>query len=299
MGYQPALCLAFALTSLALAGAPARAEEAGDPVVAQRGEVRFTASDVRRMIAAADPAQREALLHDPALLASMVRQRLLQLVLLRQAHAEGWDAQPQVRYRADLARDAAIAGSYLAARTPLEPGFPSEEQVRAAYEVNKPNLILPPQYRLAQIFIAVPPAGEGEARDAAATLRRQIAGGADFARLAASRSDDKGTAGQGGELGWRRADALPPPVRAAVANLQPGGVSEPVRTPDGWRIFKLLGVKPGGPASYADAHEMLVRALREQKSVQDQSRYLDQLLQQQPMSLDDVALAKAAQGAGP
>ena len=153
---RPALRWLAAAVAAMLMCAVARADDAPDPVVAQRGTVTVTASQVRQMLAMADPETRAQMQRDPQLLLQRVRDRLLQLVLLEKAHREQWDARPDVIYRAEQAKDSAIAESYLAAQVPLAPDYPSDKEIAAAYEANKAKLMLPRQYHLAQILIAVP-----------------------------------------------------------------------------------------------------------------------------------------------
>jgi hypothetical protein len=286
---------AFALAllpSLAL-----RAADPADPVVAQRGAVTITASQVRLLLQMADPEVRAQLQRDPKLLAQRVRERLVQLVLLDQARAEKWDERPEVAFRAELAREGAIVESYVAAQVPPDPAFPSEQQIAAAYEANKARMVLPKQYHLAQILISVPAgasaAADAEAKKRAADLRHQIVDQrADFAVLAKKESGDKGSATSGGELGWVREDALVPAIRQVLAGLTAGSVSEPVRTPDGWHVLKVIAIKPSGTATLAEAHDTLVRALRQERAVQGQRRYIAEMLQREPITLDEVELWK-------
>lgn len=71
-------------------------------------------------------------------------------------------------------------------------------------------------------------------------LRRRILGGASFERLARQYSADRGTATEGGELGWFGPGEMTPAFQEVVETLEPGQVSEPFRTPHGWHIVELL-----------------------------------------------------------
>lgn len=283
---------------LLLAASTARADDAPpDPVVAQRGAVTLTASQVRQMIQMADPEVRAQLEREPNLLVQRVRERLMQLVVLDRARDAQWDLKPEVAYRAEMARQGAIVESYVAAQAPIEPGFPTDQQVAAAYETNKARMQIPKQFHLAQILIAVPPGAsasvDADAKKRAVDLRRQIVDQhADFAVLAKKLSDDKGSGANGGELGWLREDALIPPIRLTLATLAQGTVSEPLRTPDGWHLLKLIATKPAGTATLAEAHDTIVRLLRQERAVQNQRHYIAELLQIEPIKLDQVELWK-------
>jgi hypothetical protein len=295
------LALIVAVNAAILVGAwlvlPAGAVDAADPVVAQRGAVTVTASEVRRILAAMDPDTRKQVESDPNQLAQRVRERVLQLAVLDRAHGEKFDTRPDVLYRAQLARDGAIADSYVATKLSTEADFPSEQQIAAAYEANKARFQMPRRYHLAQILLTIPanaaPATVEHVRQQALELRKQITDGhADFAALARQRSDDKTTAQNGGEIGWLREEVLLPPIRQALVTMAPGAVSDPVRTPDGWHLVLLAGVQPAGQASLEEARDTLVRIMRQERTVQEQRKYLNDMLQEQPIKIDQVELWK-------
>lgn len=99
------------------------------------------------------------------------------------------------------------------------------------------------ELKLAHIMVVVPEQASAEkiqafklrAEQALAKLR----GGAPFAQVAAGYSDAN-DALQGGNLGWRSADRLPSMFADALQKLQPGEVSEILRSPNGFHILRLL-----------------------------------------------------------
>lgn len=71
-------------------------------------------------------------------------------------------------------------------------------------------------------------------------LKQRIEDGEDFAQLATSHSDDKGSASQGGDLGWVNPGVMVPPFEEAMNALAIGEISEPVQTRFGWHILQVL-----------------------------------------------------------
>ncbi|MBV9756901.1 MAG: hypothetical protein JO047_07590, partial [Alphaproteobacteria bacterium] len=138
------------LLALAAAGPPA------DAVVAQSGSVALTAGDIQAIVAQVDPEARKRLQQNPQALAELVRTRLLRMVLLEEAKAAKWDEKPEIARRAADAHDAVIVDTYLASLTAPDPSYPSEAEIQSAYEANKSRFMTPRQYRVAQIFLAVP-----------------------------------------------------------------------------------------------------------------------------------------------
>lgn len=77
------------------------------------------------------------------------------------------------------------------------------------------------------------------ARAEAEALRVRIVEGEDFAAVAAAESDDPGSAQAGGDLGCLAAGATVPEFDAAVAELEPGELSEVVATQLGFHIIEV------------------------------------------------------------
>jgi peptidyl-prolyl cis-trans isomerase SurA len=72
-------------------------------------------------------------------------------------------------------------------------------------------------------------------------LRKQIIGGADFAKLAKEYSEDTGSASNGGDLGWVDPGATVPAFDQEMNKLQVGQISEPFKSQYGWHILQVLG----------------------------------------------------------
>ncbi|GIX33073.1 MAG: chaperone SurA [Lysobacterales bacterium] len=99
------------------------------------------------------------------------------------------------------------------------------------------------EVRIAHILIAIPPGSDAEtialARQKAEGVHRLLGEGMDFS-AAAIRYSDAQNALEGGVIGWRRFDELPELLANAVAGLEPGQYSPPIRGPAGFHIVKLL-----------------------------------------------------------
>jgi peptidyl-prolyl cis-trans isomerase SurA len=97
------------------------------------------------------------------------------------------------------------------------------------------------QTRLRHVLIRTNEAvSESEARRKLLDLRDRIVnGGADFAEIARTYSDD-GTAARGGELDWVYPGDTVPEFERAYEDLKIGEVSQPVRTPFGFHIIQVL-----------------------------------------------------------
>jgi peptidyl-prolyl cis-trans isomerase SurA len=99
-----------------------------------------------------------------------------------------------------------------------------------------------------EIFLAVDQARQQESvRRAALRLVEQVRGGADFHALARQFSQGA-TAAQGGDIGWILEGQLSPELDAALAALEPGGITQPIEAPGGFYIFVLRQKRVRGGA---------------------------------------------------
>lgn len=111
-----------------------------------------------------------------------------------------------------------------------------EEEIDARLAALKANLGKP-EYLAAEIFLAVDdPSREAEIRNLAERLIEQMHQGAPFSALARQFSQ---TGAAGGDLGWVSAGELDDQLMNALAHMQPGTVTPPLRTLDGYHILFL------------------------------------------------------------
>ncbi len=265
-------------------------------IVAQRGDIKLTATDVSAMLARLDPAVRAKADASPSALAAFVRQRILDDALLAEAKAKGWDQKPDIAQRINDARDVVIVQTYATSLVPPDPNFPTDTVVSQTYEANTARFMIPRQYHLAQIAFLVPQNAQPEvdeaARKKAAELRAQaVRPKADFAQLARKNSQERSSAEKGGDAGWVREDALVPQIRQAVANLSDGAISEVIHLQDGYHIIRLLGTKPPEPAPLEDVRPQIVQALQQARTQQGIRAYVDRMLQAEPIQLNEIGLA--------
>ena len=130
----------------------------------------------------------------------------------------------------------------------------SDQEVENFLASESGKMQLSVEYRLANILIRVPDAASATeiqaAERRAQELYQQLQQGADFAQLAiASSASD--TALEGGNMGWRKAAQLPTPFDSLIGALSVGETSEPIRTPGGFILIKLLE-KRGGETQVRD-----------------------------------------------
>jgi peptidyl-prolyl cis-trans isomerase SurA len=100
------------------------------------------------------------------------------------------------------------------------------------------------EINLAHILVAVPEnagaAQVAQLQAKAQQLLQRARAGEDFAKLARENSDASGAAQNGGVVGMRTADRLPPLFLDATRNLATGGITDVIRSGAGFHIVKVL-----------------------------------------------------------
>jgi parvulin-like peptidyl-prolyl isomerase len=289
--------LAFALV-LAAPAAPGRAADDANEVVGRVGSAEIKVGQIREFLRNADPNLRQQAEKDPQVLARLVRGDLGRMAVLNEAREKKWDQRPEVQAQIELARNQVMVNSYLQSVVQLPQGFPSDAEIQAAYDGNKGNLMKPGEYQLAQIFLTVPASADKGVTDAvqrrADELARKVrTKGTDFAAVARETSDEKESAAKGGDLGWVSAQILLPEVRNIVGIMAKGEVSQPIRTPAGFHIVKLIDTKPSAVAPLSEVRDGLIATLRQRKFEELQAAYLNAMLDRGGLAINEVALRKA------
>lgn len=292
---RAALAAAALLTAMSSAGEAASGQ---DPeVIGRMSGIDVSSDEIRAYLQTLGAQDRAALAKDPAALSQVVRAYLARRAVLKEAVAKKWDQQPTIKAQLDRAREQALIELYLDSVSHPPDGFPTDAEVKAAYDANKAAFEVPRQFRLAQIYLVAPKEADKETGAKARTrldevVRKLKQKGADFAAVARAESDDKQSGQQGGEIGWLIENQMVPGIRSAVGVLAKDGISEPIRLDDGWHLIKLLETKPASIRPLAEVRESIVVQLRAERARANRQAYLTKLLEQNPPTINELALPK-------
>jgi peptidylprolyl isomerase len=271
--------------------APAKTS-GSDDVVARVGDTNISAGDLRAYVTALGAREQAALAKDPAMLSQAVRLLLANRLVLQEVVAKKWDQQPNVATQLDRVRENALVEIYLQSVSTPPAGFPSDDEIQKVYDANRSSLVVPRQYQLSQIFIAMPKDVDKVAEDKAKkklddVQKKLKAPGADFAAI----SGTDGDSGAGGDLGWLAETQIIPEIRSQIIGLAKGAASEPIRLDDGWHILKLLDTKASYTRTLPEVRDQLVQQMRTERAAMLRRAYIAELLKQHPPVLNELALS--------
>ena len=158
----------------------------------------------------------------------------------------------------------------LAEQERLEKAMPrvDEAELRRWYNANREKLRIPPLWHAAHVFLTRHEKSKPDRDAEIRAIHREIASGAlSFEQAAARFSEDERTKALGGDLGWFSADRMPADLIAAVRDLRPGVLSEPVLSGLGWHIVRVIETRPSRLPEFeevkAEIHALLDLQARE------------------------------------
>jgi len=213
-------CLAMVL----LAGLPLRAEEA-NPVLAKVNGADIRQSDVTLAEEELGPSLAQM---DPATKKENVLAFLIDMKIVAKA-AEDKKVENNEDFKKRLAftRNRLLMDSLLATEGKAAT---TDEAMKKVYEDASKQITGEQEVHARHILV--------ETEDEAKAVAEELKKGADFAELAKKKSKDPG-ASDGGDLGFFTKDQMVPEFSAVAFTLEPGKVSDPVKSQFGWHIIKV------------------------------------------------------------
>src|SRR5437879_822817 len=213
-------CLAMIL----FAGLPLRAEDA-NPVLAKVNGTEIRQSDVALAEEELGPSLAQM---DPATKKENVLAFLIDMKIVAKA-AEDKKVENNEDFKKRLAftRNRLLMDSLLATEGKAAT---TDDAMKKVYEEASKQITGEQEVHARHILVET----EDEAKAIAAELKK----GADFAELAKKKSTDPGTS-DGGDLGFCTKDQMVPEFSAVAFTLEPGKISDPVKSQFGWHIIKV------------------------------------------------------------
>ena len=159
-------------------------------------------------------------------------------------------------------------------------GF-SPDELKKYYDANPDKFRKPESVKLSEIYLVTAGKDEAAVKTRALELIRQIRAGADFGQVAATNSEreknNQRTAPQDkGYVGEFDIPNLRDDLVAALKDVPAGGVTEPIRTPDGYQILRVDARTPAGNAP-AYSENRVREAMLMGRQAKEREDYLQKL----------------------
>lgn len=135
----------------------------------------------------------------------------------------------------------------------------TDEAVKKLYDEKYAKAVPAKEYEASHILV--------KTEDEAKAIKAELDKGGDFGKIAKEKSEDKGSAANGGSLGWFGLGMMVKPFEDAVVKLEKGKTSDPVKSDFGWHIIRLNDVRDAAVPKLEDVKAELEGDLR-QKAVE-------------------------------
>jgi peptidyl-prolyl cis-trans isomerase SurA len=121
----------------------------------------------------------------------------------------------------------------------------SDKEKREFYDKHKDAFIFPGDIVLSEVFLPLDNQTAAEVEQRARRLVTELRAGGSFEDAVMKNSPPtQPSRAQQGKMGSFKADEIKPEVKAAIADLKPGQVSDPIRVQNGFQIIRLDERKP-------------------------------------------------------
>jgi peptidyl-prolyl cis-trans isomerase D len=167
--------------------------------------------------------------------------------------------------------------------------------IERAYSDRLSEYTTPEQVRASHVLLKLEGKDEAAVKTQADEIAKKAKSGADFAALAKQYSQDEGSAPNGGDLDYFGRGRMVPEFDAVAFTMEPGQISDPVKTSFGYHIIKLVDKKVGTTRPIEEVRAQLVDQLSVERA-QQQASSLAESLRPRITKASDLETVAASQG---
>ena len=165
-------------------------------------------------------------------------------------------------------------------------GFTSDE-LHKYFDAHKDKFFKPESIEISEIFLGLAGKQDADVKAHADELVKQVRGGADFCTLAAAYSERPAANGQKPcKVGLFRVPDLRPDIAGAVKNVKAGGVSDPLKTDEGYQILRV-DTRTAGSSTPTFSENDVRGAMTEERSQKAREDYLQGLRNESYIKIAD------------
>jgi peptidyl-prolyl cis-trans isomerase D len=166
--------------------------------------------------------------------------------------------------------------------------------VQQAYNTNIEQYSQPEQVRASHILLKTEGKDDAAVKAKAEDLLKKAKAGADFAELAKANSEDEGSAKNGGDLDFFGRGRMVPEFDQVAFTLQPGQISDLVKTQYGYHIIKVTDKKAASTRSIDEVRQQLTDQLSYERAQTQANEIAAQVEREvkKPADIERVARAR-------
>ncbi|MBK6435981.1 MAG: peptidylprolyl isomerase [Rhodanobacteraceae bacterium] len=259
--------------------APAGIAQQPDYLIAKQGNADVWAIDVDAHLASMPPKDRSGFIDSPKRIQQLLSHLLLRRGLANEAREHGLDKDPVVQRELLQAAEVVLMRhqlDYVREHTDV----PDLEQLaKEKYLADRDTYKTGETVTVAHILLDTTKRTDAEAKALLLQWKADIAAGkATIEDLAKANSDDPGVSSNNGLYENYDPNKFVPEFAVAVHNLvQPGDLSDPVKTEFGYHLIQLRSRTPGKPYTWDEIKDQMVANERDKFQRKVQADHIDRL----------------------
>jgi peptidyl-prolyl cis-trans isomerase D len=166
-----------------------------------------------------------------------------------------------------------------------------QADIEAFYQQNLQQYQTPAQVRASHILLKLEGKDEKQVQALADDIAKKAKAGADFAALAKQYSEDESNNMNGGDLDYFGRGRMVAEFEQAAFGMEPGQISDLVKTQYGFHIIKVVDKKPGSTRSLEEVRAQITDQLKWQKAQAEAEKIAKSLegVMKTPAELDRIA----------
>lgn len=227
------MVLALVLAAAGLCGSAFAAIE-----IAKIGSKSITDADVKGLLSNLPEGQRQQINGDPDTKARVVENIILEELFVAEAEKTGVSKDKEFQQTLERVRRQLLAQKYL--QKTVQPKL-TNANIKGFYEKNKAKYSQD-EVRAYHVLLKT----EAEAKE----VYTKAKAGEDFEVLAKKYSKDPSAAQNMGDLGFFTRSRMVPQFAEAAFAMKAGEISQPVKTPFGYHVIKVVEKKDGKPVKF-------------------------------------------------
>jgi peptidyl-prolyl cis-trans isomerase C len=243
--------LAAAMLTIFTAGTATAAVE-----LARIGTKAITDADMKELMGTIPEAQKQQLNNDPEIKSRMLNNLVVEELFVQEGEKTGLTKDKDFQLAMERARRQLLAQRYL--QKAVQPKI-TDGNVRKFFDSNK-GRYSQDEVKASHVLLK----SEAEAKE----VYSKAKAGEDFEVLAKKYSKDPTAAQNMGDLGYFTRSRMVPQFADKAFSMKKGEISEPVKTPFGYHIIKVVDKRDGKPVKFDEVKEQ-VRADFQNESVNE------------------------------
>jgi len=171
------------------------------------------------------------------------------------------------------------------------------QQIERAYNDNIQQYSTPEQVHAEHILLKTDGKNDDEVKKKAEALLAQAKGGANFEDLAKKNSEDEGSKVKGGDLDFFGRGQMVKEFEDTAFSMQPGQISDLVKSQFGYHIIKLLEKRPASTKPLTEVRGQIEDQLKSEQAGEQAQKQANEIATQlkSPNDFDSVARSRGLQ----